>query len=47
MERRGSAVRRPGFAWGAWWRVPGLAAGLLLVERELVRLAGTPNEQLR
>jgi hypothetical protein len=31
----------------AWWRVPGLAAGLLLIERELVRLAGMPNEQLR
>ena len=27
--------------------MPGLAAGLLLIERELVRLAGMPNEQLR
>jgi hypothetical protein len=47
MERGGSAVRRPGLAWWAWWRVPGLAAGLLLVERELVRLAGMPNALLR
>ena len=38
MERRG---------WWAWGRIPGLAAGLLLIEQELLRLVGTPNDQLR
>ena len=38
MERRG---------WWAWGRIPGLAAGLLLLERELLGLVGTPKGQLR
>ena len=38
VERRG---------WWAWGRIPGLAAGLLLLERELLGLVGTPKGQLR
>jgi hypothetical protein len=46
VERRVRAGRGP---WPAcqWGRVPGLAAGLLLVEWQLVGVVGTPIDQLR
>jgi hypothetical protein len=47
VERR---IRAGGGPWSAWWqwgRVPGLAAGLLLIEWQLVGVVGTPIDQLR
>ena len=47
MVRRRGARRRPWAGWWPWGRVPGLAAGLLLIERQLVAVVGTPIEQVR
>jgi LysM domain len=46
VERSGRPELRPGPAWWGWGRVPGVAACLLLLERALVGVVGTPVDQL-
>jgi nucleoid-associated protein YgaU len=48
VRRGDGAVAQVGTAaWWQWGRVPGLAAGLLLLEWGLAGAAGAPTEQLR
>jgi hypothetical protein len=47
VERRSRAGLGPWPACRQWGRVPGLAAGLLLIEWQLTAVVGTPIDQLR